>query len=299
MTTLLVIIWVILLICLVLHASVNPKRTKHSLYELKRLKDTQTILRERLLGDVIVIRQFGAALLVIIVTALSIAVWEWWGPVFTAIALVVFAPLVRVRIVRRTASMIYAPIEQKLLEFSQRFSWVGRLLGSDRTIAPDRQLESAEQLLHLVENSGHILDDAQRTIITNGIHWHTISVSAVMTPKRRIASIKHTEMLGPLVLNDLHSTGHTRFPVIRGSLNNVIGILDISELLEVTASKNSQTAEKVMSSQPPRINEHEPLPVALKLLQKGHGHILIVIDEGGDTVGLITLSDITSSLLGK
>lgn len=299
MTTLLVIIWVILLFCLVLHASVNPKRTKHSLYELKRRKDTQAILRERLLGDVIVMRQFGATLLVIIMTTLSIAAWQWWGPVFTIIAFVVLAPLTRIRMVRRTAAMVYAPIELKLLEFSQLFPWVGRLLGSDRAIAPDQQLESAEQLLHLVENSGHILDDAQRAIIANGVHWHTIPVSAVMTPKQHISSIKHTEMLGPLVLNDLHTTGYTRFPVIKGDLNTVIGILDISELLEVSSSKNSQTAEKVMSPQPLRIEEHESLPTALHMLQKSHGHILIVIDDSGDTVGLITLSDITSALIGK
>ena len=48
-------------------------------------------------------------------------------------------------------------------------------------------------------------------------------VSSVMTPRNEIKTIKKSEILGPLVLDDLHKTGHSRFPVIDGDVDNSYG----------------------------------------------------------------------------
>jgi putative hemolysin len=120
-----------------------------------------------------------------------------------------------------------------------------------------------------------------------------------MTKRKDIVSVKHTELLGPLVLDDLHRSGYTRFPVMRGTIDTVTGILDISQLLDVTVTKRSETVEKSMTSEVLHVEADEPLPVALDLLQKSHQHMLIVVDSDGKTAGLVTLSDITGSLLGK
>lgn len=52
-----------------------------------------------------------------------------------------------------------------------------------------------------------------------------------MTPRNVLETIGKDEVIGPLMLDELHRTGHSRFPVIDGDIDHVIGVLHIKELL--------------------------------------------------------------------
>jgi Mg2+/Co2+ transporter CorB len=299
MTMLLVILWVVLVAILVLLVAIHPKRSHHSWFELKQRGDEAAMRREQLLGGLIALKRLFELLAVAFVAMLSITIWSGWGVVVAMSVILLGAPIARISMVKQFSQKTYAKYEPTLLDYVEKVSILRRLSDETRFSPHDLKLESTEQLLHLVESSGHVLSEDQQRIIRHGLDWHTTPVEAIMTPRRAIVAIKHSEMLGPLVLDDLHRSGHNRFPVIKGSLDTVIGVLDITEFLEVSADKKSRTAEKSMSSGPLRIESDEPLPNALALLQKSHQHLLIVIDKEGKTVGLVTLADITGSLLGK
>ncbi len=299
MTTLLVIVFVSIAIAYVVVTAMIPERTKHSLFELRRRGDDDTIRRERLLEQVEAFREFVLAILVIAATGAALAAWQAWG--FAALlGMVILAhPIGRLGIVGGFAGSLYARVEPSILGFVERRWEVAWFLAGKRRRPRDQALESPEQLLHLVEASGHVLDEEQRTIIRNGIHWHDTLVVDVMTKRGDVRTVKCTELLGPLVLDDLHRSGHGRFPVVRSSIDTIVGILDIASLLEVSGSKATPTAEQVMTLNPPRIEADEPLPAALALLQKSRQHMVIVVDGDGKTAGVITLADVTRSLLGK
>lgn len=296
---LLVILFVMLAVAYVLVVAVAPERTPHSKFELKRLGNEVALRRERLLEVVFALRQFKLVLLAAVMILLATVSWQYWGIVITLLVLLLSAPLARVAVIKKYAARLYARSEPRLLDVITKWPVIKWLLLDRHYVFHDQKLESTEQLLHLVENSGHVLDDDQRMIIKKGIDWHTTQVRTVMTKRADIVSVKHTELLGPLVLDDLHRTGHNRFPVAKGGLDTIVGTLDITELLEVDSGKSSQTAEKAMSPQALRIEADAALPQALALLQKSRQHMLIVIDGDGKTVGLVTLADITRSLLGK
>lgn len=238
-------------------------------------------------------------LMLVIAVAFSIMIWGGWGAVYTALIIIIIQPLSRLGFVSKAGHAMYDPQEPKILNFLEKYAVIGWLLGSGQKSPTDQKIESVEQLQHLIVTSGSVLTDDQQTIIGNGLNWHTTEVKSIMTPTRDIVSIKHTELLGPLVLDDLHHSGHNRFPVIRGTIDNVVGVLDISQLLDVTVSKRSETVEKTMSPQILHIEQDETLPAALHMLQKSHQHMLVVVDDDGKTVGLVTLADITGSLLGR
>lgn len=299
MTTLLVILYVIVTTTYVLVRAMAPERTHRSMFELRRLGDEATLRRERLLESVVAILRFKVALLAALLGILGVLAWQYWGLAVTLGVLLLAVPLSRVTFINRYAEKSYRSVEPYLLDAVIKYPVINWLLLGKRHDRRDQKLESPEQLLHLIETSGHVLDDDQRTIIRNGIDWHGTLVRSVMTKRSDIVSIKHTELLGPLVLDDLHRTGHNRFPVTKGGLDTIVGTLDITELLEIDSGKSSQTAEKAMSPQALRIEQDAPLPEALALLQKSRQHVLVVIDGGGKTVGLVTLSDITGSLLGR
>lgn len=299
MTTLVAILFGVLAVAYVLVVAIRPVRTTHSIFELKRRGDEATLRRERLLGTVGAVRLCLLALLAVLAAAAAIAAWQGLG-VLAAIALVVIAvPVSRIGLLARYVAKRYAAVEPWLLTTLEKWPLITWVTLETKHPLRDQRLESPEHLLHLVETSGQVLDDAQRIIITNGVHWHTTPVSDVMTLRTAVQSVKVGELLGPLVLDDLHRSGHNRFPVVRKGLDAVVGILDITDLLDLSASKSTPTAEEVMSPQAPRIEADEPLPSALAMLQQSRQHMLVVVDGDGKTVGLVTLADVTRSLLGK
>ena len=299
MTTLLVIVWILFTVLLVATVAVRPKSTRSSWFELKQRDDQAAMRRERLLGDVYALRRLVTLLLFVVLTSVTVVLWQWWAALAMLLTVLLVIPVTRIPALSRRMMRVYDRNETSILRFVEKWLIVGWFGRYERFSHREPKLESVEQLRHLVETSGHILSEQQQNIIHHGLDWHETSVASIMTARSNVASVKRSELLGPLVLDDLHKTGHSRFPVTRGNLDTIIGVLDITGLLEVTASKTSQTAEMAMSPQALRIESNKPLPMALDLLQKSRGHMLVVIDKDGKTAGIVTLADITGSLLGK
>lgn len=298
MTTLLVILFVVLVAALVVLLAAQPERTRRSMFELKRSGEEAALRRERLLEIVFALARFLTILIVALIAVVAVTAWQGWGVGVTVAVLVIAIPVSRILIISRYANRWYGTFEPKILEFIEKWPAIKWFVLEKHHPIHDQKLESTEHLLHLVETSGHVLSDGQRTIIKNGIDWHKTPVSAVMTKRSEIVSVKHSDVLGPLVLDDLHRSGHSRFPVMKGSLNVIIGTLDITDLLELNAGKSTSTAEKMMSTRVLKIKADETLSIALGMLQKSHQYIAIVIDASDKTVGLVTLQDITKRLVG-
>ena len=301
MTTLLLIAWIVLILGLILVLTVRPRRTHSSRYELERLHDSAALRRERLLGGVFALQRVIVLFLTIAMAQLAVVLFGGWSIVATLIVLVVVLPTARIRFITSIVGRYYDRHESQVLIFVEKTALIGWFMLPGDKARRDHGLESAEQLLHQVETAS-FLSAAQQAIITRSINWHQTTVESIMTPRKRVASIKRSELLGPLVLNDLHKTGYNQFPVtrVKDGLDEIVGVLDITDLLEsVTADRSSQTVEEIMLPKVLRIETDEPLPNALALLQESHLHMLIVTDADGKTVGLVTLADITASLLGK
>jgi CBS domain containing-hemolysin-like protein len=119
-----------------------------------------------------------------------------------------------------------------------------------------------------------------------------------MTPRGVIDSISKNELLGPLVLDDLHRTGHSRFPVIENDIDHVVGMLHIHDLFSLDI-KRSTTVEKAMEQRVFYIREDHTLEKALAAFIRTHHHLFIVINEFRETVGVLSLEDVVEALLGR
>ncbi len=299
MTTLVVILWVAVLIGMLLVLAMRPERTRHSRSELQRRGDEAVLRRERLLGDVLALKRIVSGLLLVGLVLLGIALWQAMGVVVSLGVWLVAGAVARWKPLHRQAMRLYVAMEPRLLRTVEVVPALGWLFRTGNYVSHEQRLESTDHLLRLVETAGHVLSEDQQEIIRKGIHWHETPISSVMTATKDIFSVKHGELLGPLVLDDLHKSGHDRFPVIRGTIDTVVGILDITDLLDVSVGRRSETAGKAMSHKVVKIMADDTLPEALALLRKSRQHMLIVTDNEGKTAGLVTLTDITRSLLGK
>ena len=125
------------------------------------------------------------------------------------------------------------------------------------------------------------------------------SVSPVVGDSRVIESVPMNELLGPLVLDDLHKKGYSRFPVIDGDIDHVVGMLRIQDLLTIDRKAKSHRAETVMSKDVYYIRENQTLQHALAAFLKTQHHLFIVVNEFRETVGLLSLEDVIEALLGQ
>lgn len=297
MTTLLLIVWVVTIAILALITAVRPVRTKQSAFELQRRGEAARLDRELLLGDIFALRRGIAVLLVMLATVIAWTVWQELGIIVMLVALPVVMVVTHWSVIVRPVMRFYETHEQKLLQFVDKWPVIGWVMGSDRQPHHDQHIESEEHLLHLVESAGHVLNEKQQSIIKHGLRWHALTVASVMTPAKDIVSVAKGDLLGPLVLNDLHASGYHTFPVIKGTIDNVVGMVDITELLRVDEIQKSRTAEKAMTPIDVRVDPDTELPDVLEQLLDHPGQFGLVVDAD-KTIGMVTLGDVLGALLG-
>ncbi|MCA9334870.1 CBS domain-containing protein [Candidatus Saccharibacteria bacterium] len=276
-----------------------PQRTRHSWFELKRRGDKVAMRREKFLDDILAMRRIISGILLVVAVIVGMVLWQVAGVVAAVVLWICVNRIASWRPIRSFSMRGYESIEPRLLSLLENTPILQRLINEEKFVPHDQRIESIEHLLHLVDGASHALTEDQRTLIRQGMYWHTAKVETIMTDIKNVTCVKHNELLGPLVLDDLHRTGFYRFPVTKGASGDVVGILDITDLLDVSIQKSSKTVEATMASDVLRIELDETLPAALQLLQKSRHHMLIVLNKDGNATGIVTLADIASSLFGK
>ena len=292
---------------LVVATSMRPTPSVVSSFELERRskranREAKALLRrERLLPAILTLQRLVSAILLVIVVLLSVVTFGWFiGILVAVIAALSYGVLARLPMLVTASAKWYESLEPSLLNFVEKFNGVFTFVRSVSTHNVDtyHRFDSREELQRLVDTSGDILSDDERKLIVHTLGFKDQRVDSIMTPKSMIDTIKKGEFLGPLVLSELHDTGHSRLPVIGSDIDHVVGILHLKDLLSLDI-KNSVTAEKAMEARVYYIKEDQSLEHALAAFLRTHHHLFIVINSARETVGLLTLEDVIEALLGR
>ena len=176
--------------------------------------------------------------------------------------------------------------------------WLSRLLapaglGNDETV-------TEEDLFELVDDADEqdLIDTAQKTMITNIFDLSDVTAGDVMTHRTDVNAVNEHASCREAVELAL-STGNSRLPVYRKSMDNVTGILYVKDLLRlfddpgVLERQVSEFARKAMY-----VPESRPAGELMMDFKKQHTMIAIVVDEYGGTAGLVTMEDILEEIVG-
>lgn len=287
-------------------SAVQPRQSILSSFELeRRVAGGDEVAREdqrhqRAYNDLYSLQRALVAVLLLAYSFCAIGALGWLaGMALSLIGAVFYGPLARPVTVRRYAQRIYEQYANNIIEFISHHQRLCRLLrGSMPEMNAPLKLESREELLHVVAGAGHILTRDERHLIQHGLAFNDRRVNEVMVSRSVVATVNRKELLGPLALNDLHQTGHSRFPVIDGDIDHVIGMLHIQDLLTLD-DKKSLTAERAMESRVYYIRDIQTLQHALAAFLRTHHHLFIVINEFHETVGVLSLEDVIEALIGR
>lgn len=160
-----------------------------------------------------------------------------------------------------------------------------------------REPEDREQLIKLLHSAHerNLLDADALSITEGALAASEISVSDVMVPRAQMQVIDIDDPLDKIIAQ-LNRTGHSRFPVIDGDRDQVIGILLAKDFLRL---KNNVPFNLRNWLRPAVfIPESKRLNVLLREFRVSHNHMAVVVDEYASVCGLITIEDVLEQIVG-
>lgn len=176
---------------------------------------------------------------------------------------------------------------------SKSTDFVVRAFGIDPKEA--RSQISEEELLDLV--AGHAaLSDEERDIVEEVFNASERQIHEVMVPRTEVDFMDVSFTVGKAIKLAVDKA-HSRYPVIRGSSDEVIGFIHVRDLLDTSkATKETKIIELVRSIM--FLPGTKGILPALSEMRKQGQHVAIVLDEYGGTDGIVTLEDLVECLIG-
>jgi CBS domain containing-hemolysin-like protein len=159
---------------------------------------------------------------------------------------------------------------------------------------------SPQELAALVRRSAEAgtLAPSTALLLKNALDFDALTAIDVMTDRTRMAVVER-DATAASVMAASRETGHSRFPVIGASHDDILGLVHVRSAIAVPYGRRSRTLVGSLMVEAPRVPETlsaRPLLVELKGLPL---HMAIVVDEYGGTAGLVTLEDVVEELVGE
>ena len=186
---------------------------------------------------------------------------------------------------------------QPIVLLSSFVSSVAELGAEEEEEKPSHGGGEIEALLDAGEEEG-LIDGGDRKLIQSVVEFGDKTVREVMTPRPRVAAIEagHTlEDVRRLMLAEEYS----RIPVYRGDIDNVIGFLHSRDTLEIDREERRRTPLVKALRDIALVPETKPISELMKELQESNAQMAMVIDEYGQTAGLVTMEDMMEEIVGE
>lgn len=163
--------------------------------------------------------------------------------------------------------------------------------------APADSVEHIEALITAGAEEG-ILEEGDRKLIHSVVAFGDKNVREVMTARPNIVAIsanRSLEDLRQLVIHEQYS----RIPVYQDTIDNIIGFIHVRDLFELSDEDRHAKPLKELLRPIPLVPESKPVSDLLREMQRDGSHMVVVIDEYGNTAGIATMEDLVEEILGE
>lgn len=191
-------------------------------------------------------------------------------------------------------SVIFKPI---ILLISGTTNLILRMMKL-KTEAEDEQVseDDIRMMVDVGGESGSIEED-EKEMIQNIFEFNDIAISEIMTRVSDVNAIS-IEDSEEDILRIIKESGNSRFPVYKDDINDIIGILNSREFLINLNDENGKSVRDMLRK-PYFVPETIKADQLFSDMQKNKVHISVVIDEYGETRGIVTLEDLLEEIVGN
>lgn len=158
---------------------------------------------------------------------------------------------------------------------------------------------SREELRTVVNEAGALIPKRHREMLVGILDLEKVTVDDIMVPRNDIIGLNIEDSLDDII-QQIKSSQHTRLPVYKGDINNIIGILHLRNMSRVLSTAEPNKAQLLQACREPYfIPESTPLNTQLLQFQREKRRIGIVVDEYGEVQGIATMEDILEEIVGE
>jgi Mg2+/Co2+ transporter CorB len=293
-------------------------------YRLRHLADkknpaamrTQKLLQrqDRLIGLILLGNNFVNVLASILMTLITLRIYNDTGLVFAAGMLLTIVILLFAEVTPKTlaalhperiaypAAMVYTPLLKLLYPFVWVVNMIAngllKLLGVSAEDQPSHAL-TTEELRTVVIEAGAMIPKRHQSMLLNLMDLEKVTVEDIMVPRNEVTGIDIGDDWEN-ISKQLSAIQYTRVPLYRESIDNVIGILHMRNVLPLL-HRNELDPEALLriAREPYFIPENTSLNRQLLNFQREHRRIGFTVNEYGDIQGLVTLEDILEEIVGE
>ncbi len=225
----------------------------------------------------------------------------------TGLHLVVGEQFPKIFAIRRPETMLlwcagllrvfYAVLYPFLVLLDATTSFLLRLVGIHG--AADHEVVNSQEELRALLREAHIhgnLTRNEHSLINNVFEFDDLIVRRVMLPRGEVAFIDIHDSL-PSLLTLVRQTKHTRYPVCDRSLDRVLGVIHIKDLVGLDPEATDFDPTDIMRP-PKKVPESMPISLVLRHFQATHQLMAFVVDEYGTTIGMVTLENVLERIVG-
>ena len=255
-------------------------------------------LRALLTGGVVI---FGALALAAFASATNV----WWA-LLIVLALVglgayIFVPSDELTRGGLWTARTVAPGIAWLLERVHPFlNGLVNLAGRHRRARIHTGLYEKTDLLELLERQkgqpDSRISDGEIELLQHTLTFGDRTVADTLVPKRVVKMVAATDTIGPVLMDELARSGHSRFPVYDGARDNIVGVLYLHDLV---GAKHGGAVADAMSRKLTYVHEEFTLYQALQAFLKTKRHLFLVVNSFEELVGIITIEDVLEQMIGK
>ncbi|GHC24804.1 HlyC/CorC family transporter [Aidingimonas halophila] len=297
--------------------SINRYRLNHqaSSGESSAVRVTRLLSRpDRLIGVILIGNNFVNNLAASIATIIAIHYFgEVSGPAI-ATTLLTIVILIFAEVTPKT----YAAIKPERIAFPASFAlepllkllyplvWLVNIISNGllrltgvKQIDGNAASLDRDELRSVVHEAGTLIPHRHRNMLLSILDLENVTVNDIMVPRHEVAGIDLDDDLDS-ILAQIRTSQHTRVPVFKGDINNIIGMLHLRNAARFLSRDQVTKAAIVQEAREPYfIPESTPLHTQLLNFQQQKRRIGIVVDEYGDVEGLVTLEDILEEIVGE
>ncbi|CAB0602277.1 HlyC/CorC family transporter [Corynebacterium diphtheriae] len=178
-------------------------------------------------------------------------------------------------------------------------NWAVRKMG----IEPADELATArstQELTAIVKSSAETgdIDENTALVLDRSLKFGETTAGELMTPRSTVEVLSAEDTVLDLIALAIE-TGHSRFPVIRGDLDDTIGVVHFKDAFSVPEDQRHVIPLSSIARPVPIIPESLDGDAVLNAVRSAGSQIILVADEYGGTSGLITIEDVVEEILGE
>lgn len=178
--------------------------------------------------------------------------------------------------------------------------YIASFISRHRPVTFHTGLYERADLIDLLESQRQLGDsritDGELDIVLHALSFGDKTIQSIMIPKRDVKSVSQTDIIGPILMDELYASKHSRFPVISADEQSVVGTLFQRDFVSL---RQGGTVADGMKPIVNYVHEDQTLYHALDAFLTTKQQMFIVINSAEAYVGIITIEDVLEQVIGR